>query len=192
MIDKLLVRRILESAGHHNQHQWSVQGLGMFRLYLSAEVRLHVWDSRFKVEGVSTIHDHPWHFKSEVVAGALTDIVYTRWKTTEPVRHLPYNMQTLRCGEGCELLGEPAAVTLRVVSEERIRESESYSRIRSEIHESFPEDGTVTLVTRRFEGDPDLANVFYPRGGKWMSAEPRPAEQLEVLQMASRALERWF
>lgn len=66
MSTKLLVKAILEKA---RAYKWSIQGFGMLRLYLSAEVRLHVWDSRFRVPGVTDIHDHSWDFESEVAAG---------------------------------------------------------------------------------------------------------------------------
>ena len=62
----LLVKTILEASRHGGISGWSLQGLGMFRLYLSHEKRLHVWDARFRTSDVSVIHTHPWHFTSEV------------------------------------------------------------------------------------------------------------------------------
>lgn len=55
-ITKLFVKTILSNP---ENFKWSIQGLGMLRVYLSDEVRLHIWDSRFKVPGVSPLHNHP-------------------------------------------------------------------------------------------------------------------------------------
>ena len=51
------VRAILRNA---HDFDWSLQGFGMFRAYLCDMVRVHVWDSRFRVQGVSDVHDHPY------------------------------------------------------------------------------------------------------------------------------------
>lgn len=53
------VRSILERA---TDLEWSLQGFGMLRHYLTPTVRLHVWASAFRVKNVSTIHDH-WDFR---------------------------------------------------------------------------------------------------------------------------------
>ena len=63
---RLLVKNILT---HPYGFSWSVQGLGMTRIYLSETVRLHIWDSRFRFPEVSAIHSHPWDLSPEVMAG---------------------------------------------------------------------------------------------------------------------------
>lgn len=71
-----LVRSVLENWANH---RWSLQGFGMLRAYLSdRKLRLHVWNSKFAVPDVTTIHDHPWNFESLVVAGKITN---TRYRT---------------------------------------------------------------------------------------------------------------
>jgi hypothetical protein len=52
MITKALVKNILEKA---TSYKWSLQGFGMLRLYLSKDVRMHVWHPDFAVKKVS--HD---------------------------------------------------------------------------------------------------------------------------------------
>ena len=67
-ITKDIVSFILD---HPADDGWTLQGLGMLRLYLTPTLRLHVWDSRYAVEGVSTMHNHSWHFSLYVVAGEI-------------------------------------------------------------------------------------------------------------------------
>ena len=61
-------------------YKWSLQGFGMLRLYLSDNIRLHVWTTEHRVENVSDIHDHPWDFISTVLFGQL--------KTNAIIHHL--------------------------------------------------------------------------------------------------------
>ena len=68
-----LVRLILVNA---NKFEWTLQGFGMLRLHLSGGVRLNIWDSRFRVPGVSTLHSHPWWFTSLIVSGSLANVRY--------------------------------------------------------------------------------------------------------------------
>ncbi len=76
-VTQSLALKLLEtSAVRPEAFEWSLQGFGMLRLYLSKEVRLHVWDDRYAVKNVTTIHTHPWHFRSTVLFGELTDVLY--------------------------------------------------------------------------------------------------------------------
>jgi hypothetical protein len=199
---KLLVKQILE---HPQGYNWSLQGLGMLRLYLSTEIRLHVWSSQHKVPGASAIHNHPWDFDSYVVAGVIHQNRYQEvsaqaGQISEGLRqHLKmrkpqaFKTSTLHCGAGNCNMTEPVDIFLIEEDEEVYQEKDSYSQSACEIHYSKPEDGTVTLVTRRFtREDVDHAQVFWPADEQWGSAEPRPATEREVHEITSFALERWF
>jgi hypothetical protein len=182
---KLLVKAILEHAEHFN---WTLQGFGMLRLYLSKNLRLHVWTNVGKVPNVSTVHDHPWHFKSTVVAGQISNRLY-KVVTGLPATH---QFMTIKCGEGGCAMSEPEYIRLESDGTYHLHEGQSYAESKDQIHESVPAIGTVTLVERIFSGDPDLARVFWPIGEKWVSAEPRPATVAEVTEIADQALGRWF
>lgn len=194
------IRALLEggyflAAAYDNPGAWSIQGLGMIRLYLSPEVRLHVWDSRYAVPGVSTLHDHPWHLHSRIVAGAVHQYRFT--KTIElkalvapvPVADL-WKEQTILCGEGGGLCGVPTPVALIRGAKETYRAGEVYQQTADEIHESMPEGGTVTLVTREFLEDAEHAHVYFK--DEWVTAEPRPATASEVAAVLGYSLQRWF
>lgn len=166
---------------------WSLQGLGMLRLYLSREVRLHVWDSRFVAGDVSVIHTHPWNFESYVVSGEVRQF---RYFEDEKVGGLPMNRQKIQCGPtGCAM-GDPEEVKLYRSTLETYVAGTSYSQLAAEIHESLPVPGTVTIVERKFLEDTEHAFVYY-RGEKWGEATPRPATPEEVDAIVGLALQRW-
>lgn len=178
-VDALLLRAILEQP---TAFDWSLQGFGMFRLYLSREARLHLWDPRFAVENVSTLHTHPWDFTSTVIAGRIEDHVY-RIEPGDPT-HVE---QRIVCGSGGCAVGEPGAVRLVPAFVRSVRAGESYTLRSDEIHESRPEPGTVTIIRRTFKADTEHANVYHPIGTPWVSAEPRKAAAAEVISMAEIA-----
>lgn len=181
---KLLVKKILESPF---EHKWSLQGLGMLRLYLNKETRLHIWDSRFKVPNVSTIHDHPWDFDSLVVAGRLKQVRFYPYEAGER-----YSYSILKCGAGnCERT-PPLPIWLNAMAEEDFGEGDSYRQVSCEIHDSRPYDGTVTIIERKFtKADEDHARVFW-KEGDWVSAEPRPATKDEIKSITTASLATWF
>lgn len=181
------VRKLLENA--ERLDGWSYQGFGMFRLYLSKAIRLHVWDPSQAVEGVTTIHTHPWHFRSTVVSGRMVDKLYALpLLDTGASTH---QMQQIVCGPGGGACGEPQLVRLERLQEAVISVGQSYGLTAKAPHESMPDPGTVTLIERRFLPDEEHAYVFPPIGQPWVSAEPRPATRKEVAEMMELALGRW-
>lgn len=181
----LFARTILRHAG---TFKWSLQGLGMLRLYLSPEVRLHVWDRQSVVSDVSTLHDHPWNFTSYVLAGSIVDVEYDRTLPGSGAADA-FIQQRIVCGPGGHLAGDPVPVLLREKSCRVYGPGSCYTHLAQDIHESIPCDGTVTLIVRDFVGDRDHANVYYPIQMRWVSAEPRPALPEEVTRITSKALE---
>lgn len=187
---RLLVENILK---HPKDFEWSVQGLGMMRVYLSQAVRLHIWDSALKVPGVSPLHTHPWDMTSTVVAGRYKQHRY--FEDSDPMaRELgeEFNVVTIKCGENACTMEEPKKVRLIEAPLEIYKEGASYFQNNNEIHLSCPEDGTVTLVERTFKADRDHAKVFWRGKGDWVDAKPRPAEPHEVQEVTDRALRIWF
>ncbi len=183
------VRTILENPMGRD---WTLQGFGMLRTYLGDErrVRLHVWDSRFAFEDVSTMHTHPWNFHSTVIAGEVRNLLYSDRRIGKgfAVQGDPYYRQLILCGEGGHEVDEPVPVAIRLESDEVYVAGESYTQHAREIHVSQPSDGAVTLITREFLDDDDHAFVYWPMGQTWVTAEPRPATPEEIFGMTQRAL----
>lgn len=183
-IIKPMVKKILECPLGHD---WTLQGLGMLRLYLTPEVRMHVWDSRFRVDGVSQMHTHPWTFKSYVVEG---DMQNRRWLRVKKGGQ-GFFEQKLKCGAGACLKGKPLAVRLDEEDAEYYRAGGTYTQLPDEIHSTHAAIGTVTIIERTVgDRDPDHAFVYYVNN--FVSAEPRKATQFEVLSICGEALSRWF
>ena len=174
----------------------------MMRLYLSADrtVRLHVWDRALAVPGAAPVHTHPWDFNSLVVVGRVFNQRFTAPEASTVVAST-WNRVRMKCGVGAHIVAtlpataaQPDRCQLVEGAVETWHEGESYWQDRDEIHRSMPEDGTVTIVTRRFGPDSDHAWVFW-RGAAdvpWKSAEPRPSTDAEVVAVAARSLEAWW
>lgn len=183
---KVMVRRLIEEA-RKDHTQWSLQGMGMLRLHLSDNCRLHIWDSRYRVPNVSMIHDHlQWGLESTVIAGVLTNIRYY-----ETSHGNDYMYTVLKPGVGCFFKEEPKPIRLNVCNRTTYGPGKSYAQTPQEIHESDPADGTVTFMRKTPTGD-ESARVFWPAGTQWVSAEPRPATKEEVETITEYSLRKWF
>lgn len=183
MLLKSLVRKILEAP---TEYDWSIQGLGMLRLYLDDTHRMHIWDDRYQVEDVSQMHTHPWNFQSTIIAGVIHN-----HRFVESSQAHEYHRQKIFCGVGGGLVGEPDTVKLAMTQEEIYTEGNFYTELAHEIHISKPERGTVTIVERQFLDDADHAYVYWDKG-EWISAEPRKAELSEILDICNNSLYNWF
>ena len=194
MTNELLVRKILEQAQHYD---WSIQGFGMLRLYLSREVRLHVWDSRYQVDNVSIVHDHPVDLTSKIISGEIRD---TQWEPFSGTGGGGINLwQTeIVCGENAVAYQDGAPTLVEMVGGTKwYRAGDVYTVPKGKLHHSEFRDGTVTLVKRsnRDEGAAgDRARSLWPEelGPEgWVSAKPRKATRSEVLEITQYALEVW-
>lgn len=202
---RLLVETVLKSP---YDLKWSVQGLGMIRTYLSDAVRLHLWISDFKIPGVSPIHDHPWHLYSQVITGVyrqrrykILDKDFFGQPITEDSATFRagrnaglielFNTATIKCGEDAFKTEDPKKVWVERGLEEEYRAGSNYMQYKDEIHESFPLDGTVTIVTRTFTPDREHARIFWRGTGDWVDAAPRTATPDEIKLATQKALSWW-
>lgn len=182
---KILARAILTNCA---AFRWSLQGMGMLRLHLPNDVRLHVWDSRYRVPGVSMIHDHlQWGLHSTVIAGILRNKKYV-----ENELGVAYMTMVIKPGYGSYVKEEPRRIGMIQLRPWGVyQEGESYSQTPSEIHETDAEDGTVTLMRKTPTTD-ESARVFWEVGTQWGTAEPRAAMPAEVDEICGHALRTWF
>lgn len=184
---RVLARAILTQA---TAYEWSLQGMGMLRLHLPDNYRLHVWDSRYRTPNVSMIHDHlQWGLYSIIVAGRLTNLRYRTVIEADNAR--PYLFATLKPGYGCYFKHEPQACMLSADAPRLYLEGEGYEQRPADIHATDAADGTVTLM-RKTPTDDESARVFWLADTEWGSAEPRPATNAEVSDITGYALQRWF
>jgi hypothetical protein len=181
---------------------WSLQGMGMLRTYLSREIRLHVWDSRFRVKDVSDIHDHPWDFESLVICGIVCNTRYEVRRAEasfdEDAPGWPHSNAThhegrIICGPAPSVKGaqDICAVRLAAKPDEVLGAGDSYRMKADEVHRTTYENGTVTVCRRVFREDTEHARIYWPLGLEWVSAEPRAATAEEVTSICGEALRNW-
>jgi hypothetical protein len=178
------VRFLLE---HAEEMEWSLQGLGMLRLHMGDNTRLHVWDLRHAYPGASPIHDHlQWGLTSTIVSGRLVNYRYFEDPAGELYQHV-----VLKAGYGCEFKGEPRPIRLRRGAGEIYLPGDGYRQRPDEIHWTVPDNGTVTVMRKEPTADGESARVFWPAGTEWGSAEPRRATREEITSITKHALEVW-
>lgn len=202
--------------GHNTlMGKWTVQGFGMLRTYFGPDDcwRLNIWAKRFENEDVSTIHDHPWHFDSIILAGRFRNKRYVV-KEAEPGQTIFNYGEVLKAGMTMgergfyathafkRILTGPKAddshdgvadgyVKLTGCPVEQYGPGDVYSQHHSEVHESAPDDLCVTLNKRERVDGSQHARVFWPVGSEWVTARPRNATAAEVADTLRDVIENW-
>lgn len=179
---RAVLQRLLE---HPLGSVWTAQGLGMLRTTLADSMRLQIYDPALRVPGVTDRHTHPWGFESLIIAGSLVNQRYTKCN----VDGAAYSVQTIRCGPGAELLGEPIDCRLRFDGETRFKSGDRYSMTPRDIHTVLTDPGTITIINRD-GNDTERADVFIPRGEQWVSAEPYTPLGDEIARACNLGLAR--
>lgn len=179
------VRYLLTNRLALNRTDWTAQGFGFLRLRLNPSVRMHVWDSRLRQPGVSDIHDHSqWAFGSRIISGQIVNVRYDLHDTIG----VPHSMATLTCGVGGGLHSKTMSeVFLTPRAPELYLPGDVYRQEPDEIHRTMPADGTVTIIAQE-RRETDTARVFWPKGGVWGDAIPRPATEQEIDEVGGYAL----
>lgn len=172
---------------------WTVQGFGMVRTYLdpAKEWRLNVWDDRLRyVDTVSDIHDHPWSFRSWVLAGQIENQRFRhlcREEGDEP--HLTHSMVEIKTGEEGGRVGPITSEILFPGPKELYVAGQDYAQNLSEVHRTVATRGCVTLNQRTPATTEYTARVFFPLGTEWVDAMPRKATAYEVHQACRAGLD---
>lgn len=186
---QLLVKAILQNPLGRD---WSVQGFGMLRTYLSTGLRLTVWDNELIYQPPpSIIHDHPWDFRSEVVVGRVVNTKFTVLDYSFNRELHRMNEMIIVPGPGLKR-GPTRQVWLLEKSAEDVLAGQNYFQEASEIHYTAFDPGTVTLCARDRRGLPDLAHTYWPVGEDWHTAEPHAADSKTIVEVCSRSLDRYF
>jgi hypothetical protein len=184
---KEVVRSVLVNPG---RYQWTVQGFGMLRTYLNPErkLRMNVWHSSLAKPDVSTVHDHPWDFRSWIICGSLCNMRYEETWSLGP--QFAYSYAQIKCGQGGGMVQPMGDIDLARYAVEIYKAGDTYMQKAEEIHETYYWDGTVTVIERKFKADTEHARVFWRRGGAWIDAEPRVATSEEIQDVTAYALRR--
>lgn len=186
------VRNILE---HPEDHQWQVQGFGMLRTYLEGpgEPRLQVWDQRLATWHNNAIHDHPWAFRSVIVAGLLYNQRFevrtgrraANGHTTEIKPGVRGGQLSEREVLPCEI--RPGPVEVYAMGDE-------YSQTHRELHLTRYQQGTVTLIERSDREVADLARIAWygDAGDQPPFVNPYEPTPDQIERTLTLALDSWF
>jgi hypothetical protein len=170
------------------RRDWTVQGFGFLRTYFGPlgelkRFRLNLWHSKFTVSNVSTIHNHPWDFKSVIIAGSFINQRFI-CRTGPPYTHTHAIIKT-----GITSKAEITEMQhCRLISclAESYASGDTYEQFCNEIHETKFSDGAITLNERI--GDTEHARIFWPYGTEWIDAKPRRATPHEIAFGITEAL----
>jgi hypothetical protein len=199
---------------HAEDFPWRMQDIGLMGLRLDdqREYRIHVWDPSYSV-GDPPIHDHPYDFTSRVIAGELTNTLYAEDPAGDNYVRFRYSL-------GAEDQRRSDTVKLSATPETFAEDGE-YSQLAHELHVSWQEPGTVTVIRCSWGKGPrtnkvsdrwevraghkgcECANnsragpkpreltVCLRHEGFWPSGQARDATRDEIKEFSAKALE-WF
>jgi len=178
--NKALVFQIL---AHAEAYPWRMQEIGLLALRLteSREYRLHVWDPS-RLVGEPPVHDHPFDFVSQIVAGEMTNTRYV-----EDPSGIAYSR--FRYSPGNEDARRTDTVRLSATATVHA-EGDQYTQLAHELHDSRQLPGTVTIIRQMFKDVPELT-VCQLDDATWVSGQSRSATIEEVKEITAKAL-TWF
>jgi hypothetical protein len=180
-LDKALVYQVLV---HAEAFPWTMQDIGLMGLRLDdrREYRLHVWDPS-GCGGEPPIHDHPFDFVSQIIAGEMINTRYVEDAAGveyRRIRYVPGHEDDRTTDETVRLTGTATTYA----------EGAHYAQLGHELHDSRQLPGTVTTIRRAFKETSPLT-VCLLGDAPWVSGQSRPATPDEVKQFATKALV-WF
>lgn len=181
-MNKKYARKILETA---LERQWSVLGFGKMGTNVTQNCKLHVWDRLLLNPRIPAVHSHSFNLKSLVMAGNVRQIRMKEGDTGE-------EWNKISVSTAGKPTSERSKARLVEMPAEKFGEGQQYSQVADEVHLSFPDDGTVTLVEWEFCPFPRHMNVYWRGSGPWSDAKPRRATDEEVEKVAKNALDVWF
>ena len=169
---------------HAEDLPWRMQDIGLMGLRLDdrREYRLHVWNPAPSA-GDPPIHDHPYDFTSTIIVGELTNTLYVENAAGDEhtrLRYSPPDEQHRRSDK----------VRLSRTAE-LLRESAGYRQLAHELHASWPQPGTVTLIRCTWGAPARELTVCLRDGAPWRSGQARNATREEIKSFTAKALERF-
>ena len=176
-MDDRAIWRILEGATHNPRaREWTVLGLGVLRCYLDDKQNecLNIWSNVLRSSGVPSIHTHPWDFGSRVISGRITNARYE--EVEAGLKHSQAYWRRLITSD--EEPGTDTRVWLRNKQDDYVYSGGFYTQTRHEIHQTLPDNGTVTLRVpwRKHSG----GGAFIYARKQWESVAPRLATVGEI------------
>ncbi len=178
-MDKKYAKKVLEDPFRYN---WYAQGFGKMATTIG-NAKLHIWDRLLLNPRVPAIHSHSYDFLSLVVVGVVRNLRFSEV-------HGDSWSKVLVTASG-ELIDGPSYAALEESPIDVHREGVQYRQASDEVHLSFPDDGTMTLVEWT-GGEPKHMKVYWRGKTPWVNAKSRPATREEIASVTKNALEAWY
>ena len=163
-LHRALVSQVLV---HADAYPWTMQDIGLLGLRLDdrREYRLHIWDPSLCV-GEPPVHDHPYDFVSQIIAGEMVNTRYTEDPAGIEYSRVRYSStnEDARTADKVRLSGTATSYT----------EGARYRQVAHELHDSRQLPGTVTIIRMLFKDVPELT-VCRLDDRTWVSGTSRPA-----------------
>lgn len=181
-MNKKIAKEILETS---SERSWTIQGFGKMSTNITANARLHIWDRALLNPRVPAVHSHSYDFKSFVVVGRVRNLKFFESPDGDSWNKVLVSSagQLMSGFDVAPLLEHPMEV---------YSEGTQYEQPFGDVHLSFPDDGTVTLVEWDLTQAPKHMKVYWRGKAPWADAKARPATPDEVLAVSKNALDTWF
>jgi hypothetical protein len=179
-LNKALVLQVL---AHAEAYPWRMHDIGLLGLRLddSRGYRLHVWDPSRSV-GEPPVHDHPFDFVSQIVAGEMTNTRYVEDPSGIAYGRVRYSADDEDARRTDTIRLSATATTYT--------EGGQYAQLAHELHDSRQLPGTVTIIRQTMKEVRELT-VCRLDDAAWVSGQARPATPEEVKHITAKAL-MWF
>ncbi len=168
---------------HAEDFPWRMLDIGLMGLRLDErrEYRLHVWNPSLN-PGDAPVHDHPYDLASAIVVGELTNTRYVENAAGDEFIRLRYSLADEEQRRSDTVRLSAAAETLC--------EGDEYGQLAHELHASWQQPGTVTLIRCSWGVARELT-VCLREEASWLSGHARDATREEIKSIAAKAME-WF
>lgn len=176
---------VLTIVRHAEDFPWRMQEIGLLGLWLDErrEYRLHLWGPSLGAENLEPpVHDHPYDFTSRIIVGELTNTRYVETAAGDEHHRFRYSPpdEDQRRGDTVKLSG----------TAETLGEGDEYGQLAHELHTSWQQPGTVTLIRCSWGAARELT-VCLRDEAPWPSGRARDATREEIKSFAAEALERF-
>src|ERR1700738_3525421 len=168
---------------HAEDFPWRMQDIGLMGLRLDErrEYRLHVWNPSMSA-GDPPIHDHPYDFAAAIIVGELTNTRYVENAAGDEHIRFRYSLPD-------EEQWRSDTVRLSAAAETLV-EGDEYRQLAHELHASWQQPGTVTLVRCSWDVARELT-VCLRDGASRRSGQARDATRGENKSSTAKARERF-
>jgi hypothetical protein len=132
--------------------------------------------------GYPPIHDHPYDFTSAIIVGELTNTRYVENAAGDEYLRFRYSLPDEE---------QRRSDTVRLsAAAETFREGDEYRQLAPELHTSWQQPGTVSLIRCSWGVARELT-VCLRDEAAWCSGQARDATRDEIKSFTAKALE-WF